>query len=56
MQKTLGAALLSGVTASSTLNNLTGVQNKPGVMIIDRTDTNGVETPSKREVIQFDST
>lgn len=25
-------------------------------MIIDRTDTNGVETPSKREVIQFDST
>jgi hypothetical protein len=56
VQKALGAELLSGVTASATLNNLTGVQNKPGVMIIDRIDTNNVETPSKREVVIFDST
>lgn len=56
VQKTLGAQLLSGVTASATLNNITAIQNKPGVMIVDRVDTNDVETPPKREVIQFEST
>lgn len=56
VQKTLGAELLSGVTASATLNNTTGIQNKRGVMIIDRIDTNNVETPSKREVVIFSGT
>lgn len=56
VQKTLGAQLTSGTTASATLNNLTGIQNKPGVMIIDRIDTNNVETPNKREVIAYDAT
>lgn len=56
VQKTLGAALLSGVTAAATFNNVTNVQNKPGVFIVDRIDTNGVETPLKREVIQYTAT
>lgn len=56
VQKTLGAALLSGVTAAATLNNLTGIQNKRGVFIVDRIDSNGVETPSKREVVAFTAT
>ena len=56
LQKTLGAQLLTGVTASATLNNTTGLQNLPGVLIVDRINTNGVETPSSREVIAYDGT
>lgn len=56
VQKTLGAALLSGVTAAATLNNITGIQNKRGVFIVDRIDANGVETPSRREVVAFTAT
>jgi hypothetical protein len=55
-QKTLGANLLSGVTAAVTLNNVVGIQNKPGVLVVDRVDTNGVETPTKREYISFTGT
>lgn len=54
LQKTLGAELLTGVTASATLNNTTGLQNLPGVMVVDRINTNDVETPSSREVIAYD--
>lgn len=56
IQKTLGAQLLAGTTAAATLNNVTSIQNKPGVMIVDRIDTNGVETPTKREVIIYQAT
>lgn len=56
LQKTLGAQLLTGVTASATLNNTTGLQNLPGVMVVDRINTNNVETPSSREVIAYDGT
>ena len=56
IQKTLGAQLLSGVTASATLNNVTGIQNKLGVFVVDRVDTNNVETPTKREYIKFTGT
>lgn len=56
LQKTLDAALNTGVTASATLNNMTGVQNLPGVFIVDRVNTNNVETPSKREVIAYTAT
>lgn len=56
VQKTLGSALSAGVTASATLNNVTGVQNKPGVMVIDRVNTNNVETPTKREFILYSGT
>lgn len=55
-QKTLGAALLTGVTASATLNNVTGIQNKPGVFVVDRVDTSGTETPTKREYVSFTGT
>lgn len=56
LQKTLDAQLLEGVTAAATLNNTTAIKNLPGVMIVDRIDTNGEETPSKREVIQYTAT
>jgi hypothetical protein len=56
VQKTLGAQLLAGVTALVTLNNVDGIQNKPGVIVIDRVDTNGVETTSKREYISYTGT
>lgn len=55
-QKTLGSALLSGVTASATLNNVTGIQNKQGIFVVDRVDSNGVETTDKREYISFTGT
>ena len=53
IQKTLNAQLLTGVTASVTLNNVTGIQNLPGVFIIDRVDSNGTETPSQRETVGY---
>ena len=56
LQKVLDADLLTGVTASATLNNVTGIQNKKGLMVIDRIDSNNNLTPSKREYISFDGT
>jgi len=56
IQKTLNAQLLAGATASATLNNVTSIQNKAGIMIIDRVDANGVETPNKVEVVSFAGT
>lgn len=53
LQKTLGAQLLTGVTASVTLNNVTGIQNKAGVFVVDRVDTSGTATASKREYVSF---
>lgn len=53
LQKTLGAALLTGITASVTLNNTTGIQNLPGVFIVDRVNTSGGETPSARETVGY---
>lgn len=56
LQKTLSAQLLTGTTASASFSDVTGIPNLPGVFIVDRVDANGVETPSKREVISFTST
>lgn len=56
LQKTLDASLLTGVTASATLNNVTGLQNKKGLMVIDRVDGNNNLTPNKREYISFTGT
>lgn len=56
VQKTLAAALDAGVTAAATLNNITGIQNLPGVLIVDRVDANGAETPNKVEVIKYTAT
>lgn len=56
LQKTLDASLLTGVTASATLNNVTGIQNLKGLMVIDRVDGNNNLTPNKREYISFAGT
>lgn len=56
LQKTLDAQLLTGVTASATLNNVTGIQNLKGVMVIDRVDGNNNLTPNKREYVGFSGT
>lgn len=53
VQKTLDAALDAGVTASMTLNSVTGIQDKAGVCVIDRVDSNGVATADKREYVVF---
>jgi len=53
IQKTLGAQLLVGATASATLSDVTGIQNKKGIMVVDRVDTNGNATASLREYISF---
>lgn len=53
IQKTLDAKLLSGITASMTLNNVTGIQDKPGVCVVDLIDANEKFTPAKREYISF---
>lgn len=55
LQKTLGSSLSAGAT-TATLSNTTGIQNLYGVMVIDRVDSNGTETPTKREVIRFAGT
>ena len=57
LQKSLDAALNIGVTAAMTLNNVTGVQNKPGVCLIDRIDTGGnAKSASFREFIIYQGT
>ena len=53
IQKTLDSALLTGITASMTLNNVTDIQDKAGVCVVDAVDANGVATPTKREYIIF---
>jgi hypothetical protein len=54
LQKTLGAQLDTGVTSAATLNNTTSIQNKPGVFVVDRVDTGGVEKDAAvREYISF---
>lgn len=52
VQKTLGAQLLAGAT-TVTLNNTTSIPNLPGAFIVDRINTNDVETPNAREVITY---
>lgn len=57
LQKTLAGQLDDGVTASVSLNNVTGIQNKRGVFVVDRIDSNGNEKdPAVREYISFDGT
>ena len=57
LQKTLGAQLDEGTTASATLNNTTNVQNKPGLFVVDRVDTSGTEKDAAvREYISFAGT
>lgn len=54
LQKTLGADLNTGVTSAMTLNNTTNVQNKPGVVVVDRIDSSGtLKSTSVREFIGY---
>jgi len=57
LQKSLDGDLSSGVTASLTLNNTTNIQNKPGVVVIDRIDSNGeLKDAADREFVTFTGT
>lgn len=57
LQKTLDAQLDQGHTSAITLNNTTGVQNKPGVVVINRISADGTEkSSSEREFIIFTGT
>ena len=54
LQKTLGSILTAGPTSTMTLNNVTGVQNKPGVVVINRNNISGVElATSVREWVSY---
>lgn len=54
LQKTLDAQLSEGATSAMTLNNVTGIQNKPGVLVVDRIDSSGAEKSSSvREWIVY---
>ncbi len=54
LQKTLSSALDQGVTASMSLNNTTGIPDSPGVVVIDRIDSNGDEkSAALREFIEY---
>lgn len=53
LQKTLSSQLLSGNTASAALSDTVGLQNLPGIMVIDRVDSNGADTATKREFIAY---
>jgi hypothetical protein len=54
IQKTLGAELAVGYTASATFSNTTGIQNMKGLFLVDRIDTTGAEKdPSVREYVTF---
>lgn len=57
LQKTVGSDLSTGVTASVTLNNTNQVQNKPGVIVIDRVDSTGtLKEAADREYIAYTGT
>lgn len=55
VQRELGAQLLNtaGNGDTLTLDASTGMQNKPGVLVINRIDSNEVETPDSREYIEY---
>lgn len=57
LQKTLNDDLYTGVTSQATLNNTTEVQNKPGVFVVDRIDTDGaLKSTSVREWVIYQGT
>jgi hypothetical protein len=51
---TLNGAIGS-TTTTITLNSVSGLQNKAGMLVIDRQDSSGNNTPSKREYVYFTS-
>ncbi len=51
-QTTLNGAINATAT-TITLNSVTGLQNKAGILVIDRVNSAGTATPSSREYIYF---
>lgn len=58
VQKTLAAQLLNTATTADpiTFDDVDGIPNLPGVLVIRRVDTSGVATPSFREYIEYSGT
>lgn len=58
VQKTLSAQLLNTASTTDpiTFDDVDGIQNKPGVLVINRVDSNGVATASAREYISYSGT
>jgi len=58
IQKTLAAQLLNTASTGDaiTFSDVDGVENKPGVLVINRVDANGADTPSAREFISYSGT
>jgi len=58
IQKTLASQLLSTATTADpiTFDDVDGLPNLPGVLVIRRVDTSGVVTPSFREYIEYSGT
>lgn len=53
IQKVTTALLEAGHTDALYLFDMVGLENKPGVVVIDRVDTAGNETPALREYITY---
>ena len=58
VQKTLAAQLLSTATTGDpiTFDDVDGIPNLPGVLVINRVNTSGTATPSSREYIEYSGT
>lgn len=58
IQKTLAAQLLSSATTGDpvTFDDVDGIPNLPGVLVINRVDSSGTATASKREYIEYSGT
>lgn len=58
IQKELSAQLLNTAGASDPINfdDVDGIPNLPGVLVINRVDSSGTATPSKREYIEYSGT
>jgi hypothetical protein len=58
IQKTLASQLLSsaGATDPITFDDVDGIANLPGNLVINRVDSSGVATPAKREYIEYSGT
>ena len=58
IQKALSSQLLSSAGASDPISfdDVDGIPNLPGVLVINRVDSAGVATPAKREYIEYSGT
>lgn len=58
VQKTLSAQLLNtaGNGDPISFDDVDGIPNLPGVLVINRVDSNGAATPAKREYIEYSGT